>query len=81
MTQLVAGMTFPFDLGGKVESLSLQQINARLYDADRSVRQAAARQKSLCPSPRREQGQPLLAPRAGEYSPRRMAPHLPIPSP
>ena len=33
--ETVAGMTFPFEYGGKVESLSLQRINAYLYDADR----------------------------------------------
>lgn len=40
--ETVAGMTFPFEYGGKVESLSLQRINAYLYDADRPA-QAAAR--------------------------------------
>jgi oligoendopeptidase F len=38
----VAALRFPFEHGGKSEHLSLQQINSRLYDADRSVRQAAA---------------------------------------
>ena len=33
---------FPFTHGGKTESLSMQQINAKLYDADRTVRKAAA---------------------------------------
>jgi oligoendopeptidase F len=40
--ETVASMRFPFEHGGSSESLSLQQINARLYDPDRSVRQAAA---------------------------------------
>src|SRR5207248_7399335 len=31
-----------FEHDGKVESLSMQQINAKLYDAERTVRQAAA---------------------------------------
>src|SRR5436853_5811529 len=35
-------MRFPFEHAGKSENLSMQQINAKLYDADRSVRQAAA---------------------------------------
>jgi oligoendopeptidase F len=40
--ETVAGLTFPFEHDGKVEHLPLQQINAQLYDADRSARQAAA---------------------------------------
>ncbi|HWG45068.1 MAG TPA: M3 family oligoendopeptidase [Gemmataceae bacterium] len=40
--ETVASMRFPFAHGGRDESLSLQQINAFLYDADRGVRQAAA---------------------------------------
>jgi oligoendopeptidase F len=40
--ETVASMTFPFVHDDRTESLSMQQINARLYDADRSVRQAAA---------------------------------------
>src|SRR5262249_11081970 len=37
-----ASMRFPFEHDGRVESLTMQQINAKLYDADRSVRRAAA---------------------------------------
>ena len=40
--ETVAAMTYPFDHRGKTEMLSLQQINARLYDPDRGVRRAAA---------------------------------------
>jgi oligoendopeptidase F len=40
--ETVSSMTFPFVHDGRSESLSMQQINAKLYDADRSVRQAAA---------------------------------------
>src|SRR5206468_8154717 len=40
--EMVSALQFPFDHGGRTETFSLQQINARLYDADRSVRQAAA---------------------------------------
>ena len=35
-------MKFPFEHGGKTETLSLQQILAKLYDADRTVRAAGA---------------------------------------
>jgi oligoendopeptidase F len=38
----VASLRFPFEQGGRQELLSLQQINAKLYDADREVRRAAA---------------------------------------
>jgi oligoendopeptidase F len=38
----IARIVFPFTHGGRTEQLSLQQINAKLYDADRSIRQAAA---------------------------------------
>jgi oligoendopeptidase F len=38
----VASLRFPFTHSGQSEMLSLQQINARLYDADRCARQAAA---------------------------------------
>ena len=38
----VAAIQFPFTNTGRTEPLSLQQINAKLYDADRNVRQAAA---------------------------------------
>lgn len=40
--ETVASLTFPFEHGGASERLSLQQINAKLYDADRAARQAAA---------------------------------------
>ena len=38
----VASIRFPFTLKRKTEHLPLQEINARLYDPDRTVRQAAA---------------------------------------
>jgi oligoendopeptidase F len=38
----VAGLRFPFEHEGPVEALTMQQINAKLYDADRAVRRAAA---------------------------------------
>jgi oligoendopeptidase F len=40
--ETVAALKFPFEHSGSTEMLSMQQINAKLYDADRSVRQAAA---------------------------------------
>ncbi|HEX5269086.1 MAG TPA: M3 family oligoendopeptidase [Gemmataceae bacterium] len=40
--ETVSSMTFPFEHGGSTQSLSLQQILARLYDADRAARRAAA---------------------------------------
>jgi oligoendopeptidase F len=40
--ETVASLRFPFEHGGRTESLPMQQVLARLYDADRSVRQAAA---------------------------------------
>jgi oligoendopeptidase F len=40
--ETVASIQFPFKLGRKTESLSLQQINAKLYDPDRKIRKAAA---------------------------------------
>ncbi len=40
--ETVASLRFPFEYGGETDSLSLQQINARLYDADRGARRAAA---------------------------------------
>ncbi len=40
--ETVAALRFPFERDGQQELLSLQQINARLYDADREVRRAAA---------------------------------------
>jgi oligoendopeptidase F len=40
--ETVAAMAFPYEHGGSVTELSQQQILAKLYDADRSVRKAAA---------------------------------------
>jgi oligoendopeptidase F len=40
--ETVAAMQFPFEHGGETHRLSQQQILAKLYDADRSVRQAVA---------------------------------------
>jgi oligoendopeptidase F len=40
--ETVASLQFPFEHGGQTQSLTMQQINAKLYDADRSVRKAAA---------------------------------------
>jgi oligoendopeptidase F len=40
--ETVSTLRFPFERGGRAEALSLQQINAKLYDADREVRRAAA---------------------------------------
>ncbi|MHB1424729.1 MAG: M3 family oligoendopeptidase [Gemmataceae bacterium] len=40
--ETVAVLRFPFEHDGPSEALSLQQINARLYDADRGARKAAA---------------------------------------
>jgi oligoendopeptidase F len=40
--ETVASLTFPFEHGGRAERLSLQQVNAKLYDPDRAVRRAAA---------------------------------------
>jgi oligoendopeptidase F len=40
--ETVAGIQFPFASDGRTERLSLQQINSRLYDPNRLVRQAAA---------------------------------------
>ena len=40
--ETVASLRFPFTHEGQSEMLSLQQINARLYDPDRGARQAAA---------------------------------------
>jgi oligoendopeptidase F len=40
--ETLASLTFPFEQAGRTEVLSMQQINAKLYDADRSVRHAAA---------------------------------------
>lgn len=40
--ETVSTMRFPFEHAGRSELLSMQQINARLYDADREARRAAA---------------------------------------
>jgi oligoendopeptidase F len=40
--ETVSSLTCPYTFGGKTESLSTQQILARLYDPDRAVRKAAA---------------------------------------
>jgi oligoendopeptidase F len=40
--ETVASLRFPFEQAGQSETLSLSQINARLYDADRGARRAAA---------------------------------------
>ena len=40
--ETVSALHFPFRIDGRTEQLSLQKINAKLYDADRAVRAAAA---------------------------------------
>ncbi|HKI32808.1 MAG TPA: M3 family oligoendopeptidase [Gemmataceae bacterium] len=40
--ETVSSLTLPFMYGGPVQSLSMQQVLAKLYDADRGARQAAA---------------------------------------
>jgi oligoendopeptidase F len=40
--ETVASMQFAFEHDGRTETLTMQQINAKLYDADRTVRKAAA---------------------------------------
>lgn len=40
--ETVSTMRFPFEHDGRTEMLSMQQINAKLYDPDRSVRRDAA---------------------------------------
>jgi oligoendopeptidase F len=40
--ETMAAAKFPFEHGGKTAMLSLQEISTKFYDADRSVRQAAA---------------------------------------
>lgn len=40
--ETMATIAFPFEHGGQSERLSMQQINAKLYDANREVRKAAA---------------------------------------
>src|SRR5437660_4055431 len=41
--ETVASIPFPFEAEGLIQNLSLQQVNAKLYDAERAVRQSAAR--------------------------------------
>jgi oligoendopeptidase F len=40
--ETVAGLHFPFESAAGKQELTLQEINAKLYDADRNVRRAAA---------------------------------------
>jgi oligoendopeptidase F len=40
--ETTSSMTYPLKVGEKEEKVSFQQINARLYDSDRSVRKMAA---------------------------------------
>src|SRR5437660_6911521 len=40
--ETVSMLKFPFEHNGQAAELTLQQLNAKLYDADRSVRKAAA---------------------------------------
>jgi oligoendopeptidase F len=40
--ETVAGMTFPYELNGTKETLTLQQILSKLYDPNRDTRKAAA---------------------------------------
>ncbi|HEV3143568.1 MAG TPA: M3 family oligoendopeptidase, partial [Gemmataceae bacterium] len=40
--ETMAALRFPFEHAGKTEMLTMQQINAKLYDPDRSIRRAAA---------------------------------------
>jgi oligoendopeptidase F len=40
--ETISSLEFPFEHDGRTEMLSMQQINAKLYDADRGVRRAAA---------------------------------------
>jgi oligoendopeptidase F len=40
--ETVSSLKFPFEHDGRVELLSMQQINAKLYEPDRAVRRAAA---------------------------------------
>lgn len=40
--ETVSSIEFPFEHDGRRETLTMQQINSRLYDSDRSVRRAAA---------------------------------------
>ena len=41
--ETVASIQFPFEHGGQEQRLSLQQLNAKLYEPDRSIREAAAK--------------------------------------
>jgi oligoendopeptidase F len=41
--ETVAGLRFQLEHGGQRQEMTLQQINARLYDSDRGLREAAAR--------------------------------------
>lgn len=41
--ETVSSLQFPFEHAGTVEMLSMQQINAKLYDPDRTVRESAAK--------------------------------------
>src|SRR5262249_46707938 len=41
--ETVSAMTFPFEHGGQTESLTMQQINTKLSEADRSVPRARAK--------------------------------------
>src|SRR5437660_2442967 len=40
--ETVSSLKFPFEHEGKVEQLTMQQINAKLYEPDREIRRAAA---------------------------------------
>jgi oligoendopeptidase F len=40
--ETASSLRFPFEHAGQAQTLSMQEINARLYDADRDVRRAAA---------------------------------------
>jgi oligoendopeptidase F len=40
--ETVAAIAFPYEHGGQTSQLSLQQVSAKLYDSDRTARQAAA---------------------------------------
>jgi oligoendopeptidase F len=40
--ETISTMLFPFTHAGRTEQLTMQQINAKLYDPDRSIRQSAA---------------------------------------
>src|SRR5262249_53722848 len=40
--ETLSALKFPFEIAGQTELLSMQQINAKLYDGDRTFRKAAA---------------------------------------